>query len=163
MCCSWNWGSLQYVNKSLLNTLWIIYPFESSSWNTSWPMSFEILKGPYLFWSSFFEGLFEWIFLASNHILSSSFSPCRFYLFLSNCFFIISCVNSINFVAFSQLLCNPIRNSSNFRNSICTIKLPFYKYHPKLSTNGVCSVAMYFLLLYWNSVATIHSVQSFCW
>ena len=141
MCCSWNWGSLHHVNKSLLNILWIIYPSGSSSWNTPWPMSFEILKDLYLFWSSFFKSLFKWIFFASNHTLSPIFSPWEFLLFLSNYFFMTSCATFINFIAFFQLLYNPVRVSSNFRNSVCTVKLSFHRCCPKLSSNGVCSVA----------------------
>ena len=113
-------------------------------------MSFEILKSPYLFWSSFFEGLFKWMFLASNYTLSPFFNLYRFHLFLLNYFFIISCANSINFMASSQLLCSSVKNSSNFGNSVYTVRLPFYRCLPKLSTNGVCSIATYFLSLYWN-------------
>ena len=138
------------------------HTWQSASWNIPWPISFEILKGPYLFWSSFFKDLFEWMFLASHHILSSSFSLCRFCLFLLNYFFMTSCADSINFVASSQLYCNLVRNSFNFGNSIYTVNLPSYKYHPKLSTNSICLVTICFLSLYWNSVATIHSVQSSC-
>ena len=148
MCFSSNLDSLHHINKSSLNILWIIHSSGSSSWNTPWLMSFEILKGLYLFWSSFFEGLFEWIFFASNYTLSLTFSLWGFLFFLSNCFFITSCIASIDFVASSQLLCNPVRNSSNFGNSVCTIKLPFHRYYPKLSLNGVCPVAAYFLPLY---------------
>ena len=100
ICWLLNCGSLYFVNKSLLNTLWIIYPSRNSSWNISWPIFFEILKSPYLFWSSFFESLFEWIFFASNHILSPAFNPCGFLLFLLNCLFIASFAISINFFAF---------------------------------------------------------------
>jgi len=88
ICCSLKCGSLHHVNRSLLNMLWITHSSGNSSWNTSWPMSFEILKGLYLLWSSFFEGWFEWILFASNYMLSSSFNPCKFCLFLSNYFFI---------------------------------------------------------------------------
>ena len=62
-CCPLNCGSLHLVSRFLLNMLCIIHPFGSSSWNVPKLISFEILKGLYLFWSSFFEGLFEWIFL----------------------------------------------------------------------------------------------------
>ena len=122
-------------------------------------MSFEILKDPYLFWFSFFEGLFEWMFLASNHMLSFPFSLCGFCLFLSDCFFMTFCANSIDFMTSSQLCCNPVRNSGN---SICTVRLSFYGCHLKLSINSVCPIAMCFLSLYWNLVVTIHSVQSSC-
>ena len=156
--CSLNCSSLHLVSRSLLNTLCIIHPSGSSSWNASRPISFEILKGPYLFWSNFFKDLFKWIFLFSSHMLSPIFNLWEFLHFLSNCFFILFWATSINFVASSQLLCNPIRNSSNFRNSICATRLPFHGCLPKLSLNGVHPVATYFLSLYWNSAATSHSV-----
>ena len=143
--------------------LCIIYFSGSSSWNAPWPMFFEILKGSYLFWSSFFEGLFKWIFLASNHILSLAFSPCRFYLFLSNCLFIASFAISIDLEAFLQLLCNLIKNSSSFGNSVYTIRFSFYECLPKLSLNGVYLVAACFLSLYCNSAAVSQSVQLSCW
>ena len=112
------------------------------SWNTLKPMFFEILKDPYLFWSSFFEGLFKWIFLFSNHMLSPTFNPWGFFYFLSNCFFIISYTTSIDFVASFQLLCRPVRKASNIGNSICATRLPFYGYLPKLSLNSVLSIVM---------------------
>ena len=151
-------GSLHHVNMSLLNTLWIIHPSGSLSWNTPWPIVFRILKGPYRFWFSFFESLFKWIFLASNHMLSPSFSPYRFHLFLSNCLFIISFAMSIVLVASSQLFCKLIKNSSSFGNSVCTVKSPFYGCCPKLSLNGVCPIAMCLLSLYWNSATASHSI-----
>ena len=112
MCCPLKCGSLHLVRSSL-NTLWIIYPSGSSSWNASRPISFKILKSLYLFWSSFFESLFKWIFFLSNHMLSPTFNPWGFLYFLSNCFFIIFCAVSIDFVTSSQLLCRPVRKSSN--------------------------------------------------
>ena len=146
-----------------MNTLCIIHPSGSFSWNAPCSIAFRILKGPYLFWSSFFKGLFEWIFLASNHISSPSYNFCRFYLFLSNFLFITSWVSSITLVSSSQLLCKPIKNSSSFGNSICTVRSPFHGWHPKLSLNGVHPVAVCFLSLYWNSTAASHSVQLSCW
>ena len=143
-----NCDSLHHVNKSSLNTLCIIHPSGSSIWNAPCPMSLRILKGLYLFWSSFFEGLFKWIFLASSHTLSSAFSPCEFYLFLSNCLFIASFAISINFIASSQLLCNSMRNSSSFGNFVYTIKLPFYRCLSKLSSNGVFPIVACLLSLY---------------
>ena len=125
-------------------------------------MSFEILKGLYLFWSSFFEGHFECIFLASSHILSLNFKPYGFLLFLLNCFFMASFAIFINILALFQLLCNPSKESFSFSNSIFIIKSPFYKCLPKLSLNGICPVTAYFLLLYWNSAANNHSIQSSC-
>ena len=88
MCCHLKCGTLHCVSRSLLNMLWIAYSSGNSSWNASWPISFEILKGLYLFWSNFFKSQFNWIFLASNHMLSPTFSSCGSCLFLSNCFFI---------------------------------------------------------------------------
>ena len=125
-------------------------------------MFFFILEGLYLFWSNFFESQFKWIFLASNHMLSSFFSSCGFCLFLSNCFFIASFAISIDFFAISQLLHSPSRKSSSFDNSVFTIRSSFHEYLPKFNLNRVCPVAICFLLLYWNSAADNHSVQSFC-
>ena len=155
-------SSLHHVNRSSLNTLWIIYSSGSLSWNAPWPITFRILKGLYCFWSSFFESLFKLIFLDSNHILSPSFSPYGFCLFLSNYFFIVSLAVSIALVASSQLFCKPIKNSSSFGNFICTVKSSFYGCCPKLSSNGVHPVAACFLSLYWNSAAASHSVQLSC-
>ena len=125
-----NWSFLHCVSKFSLNTLWVIHSSRSSSQNASWLMSLEILKGPYLFWSSFFEGQFKWMFLASNHTLFPAFNPCRFYLFLLNCLFIAFFAISINFLAFFQLLCNLMRNSSNFENSIGIVKFSFQECLP---------------------------------
>ena len=163
MCCPLNCSALYFVSRSSLNILCIIYPSESSSWNTPKPMLFEILKYPYLFWSSFFEGQFEWIFSFSNNTLSLTFNSCRFSFFLSNCLFIFFWASSINFVASSQLCCSLVRNSSNFRNFICVTRLPFYECLPKLSLNRICSVTVCFLSLYWNSAAASYSVQLSCW
>ena len=107
------------------------------------------------------ESVWVDVFSFQLHV-SSFFSSYGFYLFLLNCFFMIFWANSINFFASSQLCCNLVRNSSSFGNSIYTIKLPFYGYYPKLSINSICPITMYFLLLYWNSAAIIHSVQLFC-
>ena len=46
------------------------YSSGSSSLYAPCPISSLIVKGPYLFWSSFFEGWFVWIFLASSHTCS---------------------------------------------------------------------------------------------
>ena len=99
------------------------------------------------------------MFLASNHTSSPSFSPCVFHLFLSNCLFIISLAMSIALVASSQLFHKPIKNSSSFGNSVCTVKSPFHECCSKLSLNGVHPIAMCFLSLYWNFAAASHSVQ----
>ena len=125
MYCLLKYGSLHHVNRSSLNMLWIIYPSGNSIWNASWPIFFEILKGLYLFWSNFFKGHFEWIFLAPSHTLSLTFNPCRFLLFLSNCFFIASFAISIDVLALSQLLCNPSRKSFSFGNSVFIVRFPF--------------------------------------
>ena len=66
---SLNWGSLYCVSKSLLNILCIAYSSSNFSWNTSLPMSFVISKGPYLFWSNFFEDYFDWIFNLQLHVV----------------------------------------------------------------------------------------------
>ena len=162
-CWFLNFGSTHCVRRSPLNMLWIIHPFESSSWNASEPIFFEILKGLYLFWSNFFEGLFDWMFLFSNHMFSPTFSSCRFHLFLSNCFFILFCTSFIDLVACSQLFCNPARNSSSFRNSDCTMRLSFHRYLPKFNLNSVLPVAACLLSLYWNSTAANYSIQLSCW
>jgi len=139
--------------------LWIIYSSDSFNWNTSWLIFFMILKGLYLFWSSFFEGQFEWIFLASNHILSP-FNPCGFCLFLSNYFFIAFFAIPIDFFATSQLLYSTSRKSSRFGNYI---RSSFHRYLPKFNLNEVCPVAICFLSLYWNFTTNNHSVQLSCW
>ena len=126
-------------------------------------MSFAILKGLYLFWSNFFENQFKCIFLASNRMLFSTFNPYGFCLFLSNYLFIASFAISIDFMAFSQLCCSPIRNYSKFGSSVCTVRLPFHRYISKLSLKGVCSVATCFLSLYWNSAIASYSVQLYYW
>ena len=79
-------SSLHYISRSSLNMLYITHSFGNFSWNVSYSRSFMISKGLYFFLSSFFEGHFDWIFLASNHMLSSCFNLWRFYLFLSNYF-----------------------------------------------------------------------------
>ena len=162
MYCPRKWSFLHLISRSSLNILWVIHSFRSSSWNASWLIFFEILKDPYLFWSSFFKGQFECIFLASNHTLFPTFNSCRFHLFLSNCLFIAFFAISIDFVAFSQLCCSPIKNSSNFGNFVCTIRFLFHECLPKLSSKGVLPIAAYFLSLYWNSAMASYSVQLFC-
>ena len=125
-------------------------------------MSFEILKDLYLFQSNFFKSLFEQVFLASNHMFSPSFNPCRFLFFLLNCFFMASFAISINIFAFSQLFYNPSRKSFNFDNFMFTVRFLFYRYLLKFSLNGVYSVATCILSLYWNSVTNSHSIQLCC-
>ena len=53
------WFSALY-QQVLLKMLWIAHSSSNSSWNASCTMSFEILKGLYLFWSNFFESWFKW-------------------------------------------------------------------------------------------------------
>ena len=153
LCCPLNFGLMHHVRRSLLNMLWIAHPFGSSSWNAPEPMSFEILKILYHFWSNFFESQFDWIFLFFNHMLSPTFNSWGFHLLLLNCFFIFFYASSIDFVACSQLFYNPVRNSSNLGNSDCTTRSPFHGCLPKFSSNSVLPVAMCLLLLYWNSAS----------
>ena len=136
----------------------IAHPSRSFNWNAFKPMSFEILNGPYLFWSSFFESQFDWIFLFFNHTLFLAFNPWGFFLFLSNCLFIFFWASFINFVACSQLFCSSMRNSSNLVNSVCTTRSPFHRCLPKFNLNSVFSVATCLLSLYWNSAAVSHSI-----
>ena len=126
-------------------------------------MFFEILKDLYLFWSNFFEDHFKWIFLASSHILSPTFNPCEFLLFLFNYFFIASFAISINILALSQLLYNLFRKLFSFGNSVLIVMFLFHRCLPKLSSNRICSVATCFLSLYWNSATNNQSVQLSCW
>ena len=162
LCWPLNFGSLHHVRRSLLNTLYIVYSSRSSNWNTPKPIFFEILNNLYLFWSSFFEDQFNWMFLFSNHMLFPTFNPWEFFLFLSNCLFIFSWASSINFVVCSQLFCSPMRKFSNLGNSICTTRSLFYGCLPKFSSNEVCPVTVCLLLLYWNSIAASYSIQLSC-
>ena len=163
MCCPLNFGSVHCVSRSSLKTLWIIHPSGSSSSNAPNPISFEILNGPYLLLSSFFEGQFKWIFLFSSHMLSPTFNPWEFLLFLSNCFFMFFCTSSIALVTCFQLFCSLIRKSSTLGISIWTTRSPFQGCLPKFNSNGVYPVATCFLSLYWNSAAANQFVQSSCW
>ena len=162
-CCPLNFGSIHHVKRSSLNMLWIAYPSRSSSWNASEPISFKILKGPYLSLSSFFEGQFDWIFLFSSYMLSPTLSPWGFYLFLLNYLFMFFCASSIVFVVCSQLLCIPARNFSTLGISNWTTRSPFHGYLSKFNLNKVFLVATCFLSLYWDSAIANHSVQLFCW
>ena len=162
-CWPLNFGFTHHISRSLLKTLWITHPSGSFSWNAPKPMSFEILKGSYLLLSNFFEGWFNWISLFSNHTLSPTLSPWGFRLFLSCYLFMFFWAFSIIFVACSQLLCIPVRNSSTLEISICITRLPFHGCLPKLNSNGVLPVATCFLSLYWNSAITSHSAQSSYW
>ena len=101
LCWPLNFGSIHHVRRSSLNILWIAHPSRSSSWNTSKPIFFKILKGLYHFWFSFFKDQFDWIFLFFNHTLSLTFNPWGFLLFLSNCLFIFFYISSIDFVVCS--------------------------------------------------------------
>ena len=137
ICCPLNWSSLYHISRSSLNMLWIAHPSGNSSWNTSWPISFMILKGLYFFWSSFLEGYFDYIFSAFSNTLSLSFNPCGFCLFLLNCFFMASFAIFIDFFTTSQLSYSLSRKLSNFGNSVFTVRFPFYGCLPKLSLNEV--------------------------
>ena len=163
MCHSLNCSSLHYISRSSLNTLWIVHLSGNFSWNTPWPISFEILKSLYLFCSSFFEDLFEWIFFASNCTLFPAFNSCGFHLFLSNYFFVTSFTIFIDFFAASQLLCSPSKKFSSFGNSIFIVRFLFHECLPKLSLNEVCSITVCLLSLYWNTTADNHSIQFPCW
>ena len=164
MCCPLNCGFLHHVSRSSLNILWIAYPSSSSDWNTLYLMSFEILKGLYLFWSKFFKSQFKWIFFVSNHMLSPSFSPYRFCLFLLNCFFMASFAISINFFAIFQLSCSHLRKSSSFGNSIFTVRSLFHRCLPKFNLNRVCPVAACFChctgILPLMTILSSHSTDS---
>ena len=162
MCCPLNFGSMHHVSRSSLKTLWIIHPSGSSSSNAPDPMFFKILNSLYLLLSSFFESRFEWIFLFSSHILSLTFNPWEFLLFLLNCFFMFFCASSIALVTCSQLFCSPIRKSSTLEISIWTTRSSFQGCFPKFNLNGVCPVVICFLSLYWNSAAANQFVQSSC-
>jgi len=158
MYCPLNWSSLHHVSRSLLNTLCIAYSFGNFSWNVSCSISFVISKDLYLFWFSFFESYFDWIFFSSNYMLFPCFNPWEFCLFLLNCFFIAFFALFIDDFAIFQLLCSFLRKVSSFGNSVFIVRSSFYECLPKLSSNGIYSVAECFLLLYWNSVANNYSV-----
>ena len=127
-----NWGFLHHISKSSLNILYITYPSGNFSWNTPYPMFFVISNGPYLFWSSFFESHFDWVFLAFSHTLSSYFNPWKLCLFLSNYFFMTSFAFSIDIFTVSQLLCSSSQKVSSFGNSVFIIRSPFHECCPKL-------------------------------
>ena len=74
ICYPLSWGFLHSVSRSSLNMLCTAHFSSNSNWNTSCSISFVILKGLYCFWSNFFKGCFNWIFLASNHISFPCFS-----------------------------------------------------------------------------------------
>ena len=158
MCCPLKHDFLHHVSRSSLNILWIIHLSGSSSWNTSWSISFEILKDPYIFWFSFFKGQFKWMYLVFNHMLFPTFNPWGFLLFLLNCLFIASLAIFIDFFAAPQLPCSSLRNFSNFDISVFIIRSPFHRCLPKLSSNRVCPITTCLLLLYWNSAMDSHSV-----
>ena len=148
MCCPLNWGSLHCVSRSLLNTLCIIYPSGNFSWNASCPIFFVISKDPYIFWSSFFEIDFDWMFFSFSHMLFSCFNPWGLYLFLLNCFFIVSFAFFIGIFTVFQLPCSFSRKVSSFGNSVFIIRFPFCVCLPKLSSNGIYLMAECFLSLY---------------
>ena len=90
----------------------------------------------------------NWIFFASNHILFSCFNPWEFCLSMSNYFFMASFTFSINDFTVFQLLCSFSRKVSSYGNLCSIVKSSFYKCLPKLSSNGIYTVAECFLLLY---------------
>ena len=122
---------------------------------------FVISKDLYLFWSSFFEDCFNWMFLPSNHMFSC-FNSWVFYLFMSNYFFMASFAISIDIFATSQLLCSSSKKVPSFGNSVFIVRSLFYRCHPKSSLNEVYSVAEYFLSLYWNSATNNYFIQLSC-
>jgi len=98
--CTVLWIRIPYI--MLVDLYWIYYIllifFGNFSWNAFYLIFFMISKDLYIFWSSFFEDYFDWIFLASNYMLPSCFSSWRFCFFLSKF--------SMNVFAVFQLLCN---------------------------------------------------------
>ena len=66
----WNFGSLHFVNKLSLKTLWIIQVVGNFSSYVLCPIALVISKGPYLLLSNFTDPRSVWIFLASSHTLS---------------------------------------------------------------------------------------------
>jgi len=117
---------LYCVSRSSLKMLCMAYPSRSSNLYASCPISFMIVKGPYLFWSSFFENLVDWIFLASSHTCSLFLSSCDCFLFLSYCFFMVSFVLSIDIFASSHVFFMLFKNSSRFGISMFIVRFPFY-------------------------------------
>jgi len=161
MYYSLSWDSLYHVSRFLLNMLCITHSSDNFSWNASCLMFFVISKGLYLFWSSFFKDCFDWIFFASNYILSSCFNLWGFCIFLSNCFFMVSFAFFINVV--SQILYSSSRKVSSFSNSVFIIKSLFYECLPKLSSNSIYPMVECFLSSYRSYFADNYSIQSFCW
>ena len=138
------------------------YPSGSSNLYTSCPISFMIVKGPYLFWSSFFENLVDWIFLASNYTCFLFLSSCDYLLFLLYYFFMVSFVFSINIFASSHVFFILFKNSSRFGISVSMVRFPFYGCLSQFRQNKVQFVATCSLLLYWNSAVANYFVQLSC-
>ena len=121
MCCLLNWGFLHCVSRSLLNTLCITYSSGNFSWNTSCLIFFVILKDPCIFWSSFFENYFDWMFFSFHHMLFSCFNSWELYIFLLNCLFMASFAFFIDVFAVFQLLCSfsrKVYSGNNWHNVI---------------------------------------------
>ena len=116
MCSPLNLNSLHHVGRSLLNILYIAHPSSKFSWNASWLISFIISKGLYLFWSSFFKGHFDWIFLISNHTLSLSFNLWGFYLHSMFWPHLFLSMNNLQFSSAHQTL------SSADQNQLCYLR-----------------------------------------
>ena len=104
LCWLANSAFLQCVNRSSLKTSCMAHPSESFSLYAPCPISSLTVKGPYLFWSSFFEGQFVWMFLASSHTCSPVLRPCDWHVLLSYCFFIVFFVLSITVFASSLIV-----------------------------------------------------------
>ncbi len=99
------------------------------------------------------------IFVFQPHIVSN-LQSLRISLFLLNCFFIISCAAFIVFVASSQLLSNLMRNSSGLRNSVFTIRFPFHRCLPKLSSNRF--VLLLYVFCYYMKILQLLTILSNC-
>ena len=138
------------------------YPSRSSSLYAPCPISSMIVKSPYLFWSSFFESLFNWIFLASSHTCSSFLSSCNCLLFLSYCLFMVSFVLSIDIFASSYVFFMLFKNSSRLGISMSTVRFSFHGYLLQFRQNRVWFVAACSLSLYWNSTVANYFVQLSC-
>jgi len=67
--CFWNFGSLYFVNKFSLKTLWTIQVVGNFSLYALYPIVLVTLKGLYLLLSNFTDPCSVWIFLASSHTL----------------------------------------------------------------------------------------------
>ena len=130
LCWLTNSAFLQHINRSLLKTSYMAYSFRSSSLYPFCLISSLIVKGSYLFWSSFFEGRFVWIFFASSHTCSLTLRSCTYCLLLSYCLFIMSFVFSIAVLASSLVVSIFFSSSSKLSISVSTVRFPFQGYLP---------------------------------